>query len=188
MVTRKLSRIAYWLVPKEPERYELQKLIAGLAVCFKAPLFVPHVTLYSCRRTASSLDLPLLATLAATTPPVTMIVEHLACKEKLTQALFVKLQNNELATSLNRRLHAAVSQSSNYKFDPHLSLLYQNIPRAQRLELAGEIKLRSKKIRFDELWAVSIPEQLDTIKALSGWQLLLTVRLASRPIVDTIVA
>ncbi len=181
-----LSRVAFWLVPHCRERAALQSLINDLARQFSAPEFVPHVTVYSCRRTPGQRELAVMAALAENRRPVVMRPTELACSGRLTQALFASLAEHPALDGLSRALHAGVPLPSDYQLNPHLSLLYQKLAAATRDSLVRETSLCLSEIRFDSLWAVAIPEQLTTLEDLYDWQPLLISRLDSARIVDTL--
>lgn len=181
-----LPRIAFWLVPRAHDRAMLQSIIVSLAKRYAAPVFVPHVTVYSCKRTQEQRELLVMAGLARRCRPFEMQCLGLSGKDRLTQVLFVSLQKDASTVALSRSLHADVPQPSNYKFEPHLSLLYQNISADDRDPLVRDIQIPLRKIIFDELWAVAIPDRLETLDDLGGWQNLLICRLDSAPFPDTI--
>ncbi len=181
-----LPRVAFWLVPGQPERKILQDLIADLAGRFSAPEFIPHVTIYSCRRSVLQEELAIMAGLAGRCPLVTLRTDGLAFSDRLTHALFVKLNSAKTLRWLREALQNELPQASIHEFEPHVSLLYQFLPASVRARLAGEIKLPMHEICFDQIWAVAIPETIHSAENLSGWQTLLSCRLASSAIVDTI--
>lgn len=175
---RCLTRVAIWLVPREPERKILQSLITDLATRFSAPEFVPHVTVYSCQRTSPQKELAITAALAGRCPPLTLRTEGLACSDRLTRAFFVRLASDETLLWLRKSLQKELPCSSADDFAPHLSLLYHFLPLADRLKLAGETRLPCKEIIFDQIWAVAIPEAINIAEHFSGWQTLFRCRLA----------
>ena len=175
---RYLPRIAIWLVPREPERKILQSLIAGLATRFSAPEFVPHVTVCSCRRSLPEQELAVTAALAERCPPLTLRTQGLACSERLTRAFFVRLASAEMLMWLRKSLQEALPHSSADDFSPHLSLLYQILPLADRVKLVEETRLPFREIIFDQIWAVAIPETINAAEDLSGWQPVFRRRLA----------
>jgi putative hydrolase of the HAD superfamily len=181
-----LPRVAFWLVPHRRERAALQSLINELARHFSAPVFVPHVTVYSCRRTPAQRELAVMAALAGTSRPVVTRPTELACSGRLTQTLFARLADNPAVDGLYRALHAEVPLPSDYQLNPHLSLLYQRLAAATRDTLVRETALCLSEIRLDSLWAVAIPEQLMTLEDLRDWQPLLISRLEPAQIVDTL--
>jgi len=181
-----LPRVAFWLVPHCRERTVVQSLIIELAERFSAPVFVPHVTVYSCRRTPGQRELAVMAALADGCRPLATRLAGVASSDRLTQALFVRLPDNPVISGLSRALHSGVPLPSDYELVPHLSLLYQRLAPAARATLADEIDLCLPVIRFDALWAVAIPEQIRDLDDLRGWQPLMISRLDSARIVDTL--
>lgn len=127
-----------------------------------------------------------MAGLAESCQPVTTVLHGLTCENRLTQTLFVQLQKNAEISGLFQSLHAGVSQPADYKLEPHLSLLYQKLPAYVREMLVHETPIPLQEITLDELWAVAISEQLESLDDFSGWQTLLICRLDSSPLQATI--
>lgn len=175
----KLPRVAFWLVPQLIDRQKLEEHMASLAREFSSPQFVPHVTLYSCYRTPQQQELKLLARLAAGSKPVTLQAEGLCGKERLSQALYVDLKNDESSCHLYYAFAKGVTKPSEYIFDPHLSLLYQDLSVSERERVQSQLKIDLAEIRFDQLWAVAIPETLSVLKDFTNWQTLMICRLDS---------
>jgi hypothetical protein len=184
--SRKFPRVAFWLVPQQPQRQEIQSLIATLAQRHNAPEFVPHVTLYSCWRTPRQQELSFMAALARSSPAVTTRPAGLASKDRLSQCLFIRFHDNPAVSQLYKDLQDVDSHQSAFELYPHLSLLYQILPRFLREALIRETVIPWQEIVFDELWAMAIPGKLRTLKDFVGWQHLLTSRLASVQNVGTI--
>lgn len=177
--SKQLPRVAFWLVPQLEERKKLQSLIVELAERFSAPVFVPHVTVYSCWRTAQQRELAVIAGLAGNCQPITMALPGLAEKDRLTQTLFCELQKSVALTRLFHSLEEGLLPSAGRELEPHLSLLYQNLPASVREALVRETMIPLQEIRCDELWAVAIPGQLNAPDDFRGWQTLLIRRLDS---------
>jgi len=127
-----------------------------------------------------------MAGLAGCCPLVTLRTDGLASRDRLTQALFVRLNAEKTLGWLRESLQNELRQASADEFEPHVSLLYQFLPASVRARLAGEINLPMQEICFDQIWAVAIPETIHSAESLSGWRTLLSCRLASGVIVDTI--
>ncbi len=119
-----------------------------------------------------------MSRVAAQFQPVVMAAGSLYGSARLTQALFVELDLPQDAAAINAWLQRSVPLPSTYTFQPHLSLLYEQVSDAERKKLRDEINLGMELIVFDELWAVAIPGQLKSREDLVGWQVLLTCRLA----------
>ena len=181
-----LPRAAIWLVPRQPDCAILQTLIADLAGRFSSPEFIPHLTIFSCRRSALQEELAITAALARRCPPLTLRTSGLAFRDRLTQTLFVRLRSDNQLHWLRDSLQDKLRQTSIHDFEPHVSLLYQFLPVPVREKLTREISLPLQEINFDQIRAVAIPETIHTTENLSGWQTLLSCRLASKTIVGTI--
>lgn len=181
-----LPRVAIWLVPGQPERTILQHLIADLAVRFSAPRFIPHVTVYSCRRSPSQRELAVTAALAGQCPSLALRTEGLVCGDRLTRACYVRLAADTRFHRLRKSLQDALPRTPADGFEPHLSLLYQFLPATDRARLAGGIRLPVREITFDQIWAVAIPEAINKRENLLGWQTLLQCRLDSGKKTDKI--
>jgi hypothetical protein len=175
-----LSRVAFWLVPQQKVRLELSKVICQLAQTFSSPIFVPHVTLYSCLRTSLQTELGLLAKLAQQTPSLVCQVTEQNVSDRLTQALFVHLSAPPSAYKIYENLHLQVPKPSTYAFDPHLSLLYTHLTLFHQNKLMAKTLVEQREICFDQLWAVAIPDKIEKKNDCVGWQTLLTCRLNPR--------
>jgi len=181
-----LPRVAFWLVPRQPEREIIQSLMTELADQYLAPEFIPHVTVYSCRRSSQQEELAIMAGLAGRCPAVTLRTDKMVSTDILTRALFTSLNPDKTLTWLREILQKELPESSPHGFDPHLSLLYQFLSPSVRSGLAQEVSLPLQEINFNQIWAVAIPETLHAVEDLSGWQTLLSCRLASSAITGTI--
>jgi hypothetical protein len=124
-------------------------------------------------------ELAVIETLGRDCPFLTLHTDGLASGNRLTRALFVRLRTDKKLQGLRESLQKELSQSPAEDFEPHVSLLYQLLPVADRANLAGEIMLPLREIRFDQIWAVAIPGTINAVENLSGWQTLLSCRLAS---------
>jgi 2'-5' RNA ligase len=181
-----LPRVAFWLVPRLQERLLLGKIIASFAQQYSSPEFLPHVTLCSCDRSEARQELKLLASLAKSCAPFSMSVEASGSSDRLAQAFFLGLRKCEEAECLSQSFAAEVACAANYSFEPHLSLVYQNLPVAERNKLTTGWSSPLQTICFDQLWAVAIPAQIKTLQDFYGWQPLLACQLDSSLNVDTL--
>jgi O-acetyl-ADP-ribose deacetylase (regulator of RNase III) len=182
----KFPRVAFWLVPQQRQRQDIRSLIAALAQRHDAPGFVPHVTLYSCRRTPGQQELGFMAALASNFPAVTLRPAGLAGKERLSQCLFIKFHENPAVYEIYKALKTVDSHQSAFQLSPHMSLMYQILPRYLREALIRETIFPWQELVFEELWAIAIPGKFRTLQDFIGWQPLLTCRLASEQNVSTI--
>jgi 2'-5' RNA ligase len=173
-----LPRFAFWLVPRIGLRADLQRLIGRLSQEFKAVSFVPHLTLFSCRR-PQTLDVAArIAGVAGKFPPITLKSSRLASCAELTRAFYLGLEPTGILLDLVSALKTGIPLApGDARFEPHLSLLYQQLGPSQREKLLAETGLPAVEIEFDELRVMAIPDRITTTADLLGWQLLACCRL-----------
>lgn len=145
--------IAYWLIPSEPARSFLQRIINDLARRYDAPVFEPHVTVHvgadqsdaadkALREAADECKLVRLASLG---------IDH---SDEFIRTLFVQFAMSAELLKINSLILEAANDSTKYELKPHLSLLYKTLAVATRNELAASITLPFSEILFDSLQAV----------------------------------
>jgi hypothetical protein len=163
----KKTVIVYWLIPAEPERELFRSLIKILAKQFDAPIFDPHLTL--CFGQDRTSPRQLLRHVVA--PIVRMPVRDVACSSKFTKTLFVRLKPSHALDKLAREFGCAA------RSDPHVSLLYKDLPTRTKREVAATIKLPFRSVRFDSIKAVRCTSPTATSRDVQSWRVLGTKRL-----------
>lgn len=174
-----LNRVAFWLVPHRPVRVELSKVIVRLSQKFSSPIFEPHVTVYSCLRSSGQTELNILAKLAQQRAPFVCQVTDISVSDRLTQALCLHLNAPSTAYQIYESFHHQVPRPSNYVFEPHLSLVYAHLNGINQNDLMAKTIVAQRDICFDQLWAVAIPDKIQSMDDCFGWQTLMTCRLQS---------
>ena len=101
--------------------------------------------------------------------PQDLEVNQVDVSERFTMTLFLRCQNEPKLVSLHEHVRAN-SPPSNYYLDPHLSLLYADIPLTKKQSLADEFESPLKKIRFDRIRAVSHLSPVQTQEDIDNFQ------------------
>jgi len=145
--------IAYWLIPAEPAHSFFQGAINDLARRYDAPLFEPHVTIHV---GANHIDVAehALSKAARECQSITVKTLGIDHSDEFIKTLFVQFALNTKLQQLNAIVCTAAEDSSDYKLNPHLSLLYKKISPVVRCELAASIKVPFSEVTFDALQAV----------------------------------
>ena len=145
--------IAYWLIPAEPAHSFFQGAINDLARRYDAPLFEPHVTIHV---GANHIDAAehALSKAARECQSVTVKALGIDYSDEFIKTLFVQFALNTKLQQLNAIVRSAAEDSSDYKLNPHLSLLYKKIPPVVRSELADSINVPFSEVTFNALQAV----------------------------------
>lgn len=62
--------------------------------------------------------------------------------------------------------------SRDYEFDPHLSLIYKDLPESTRATLAAATTVPSMRVTFDRLRVIRCPDRITTRADVEAWQTL----------------
>jgi 2'-5' RNA ligase len=169
--------IAYWLIPAEPAHSFFQGAINDLARRYDAPLFEPHVTIHV---GANHIDAAehALSKAARECQSITVKALGIDHSDEFIKTLFVQFALNTKLQQLNTIVRSAAEDSSQYELNPHLSLLYKNMPAAARRELARSIKVPFSEVVFDELQAVRCVSPTRTCADVEAWRVVATKQLS----------
>jgi 2'-5' RNA ligase len=129
-----------WLVPAPgPERDQLAGVIADLAADHGGPVFAPHVTL------ARSLDAEpdavarVLAAVTAGVPPFAMRLTGIGYEPVFFRSLYLRAEPSARLTALREAAERALGREP--APDPHLSLLYADLPPDRKPAIAAGLGL-----------------------------------------------
>ena len=169
--------IGYWLIPAEPHRTELAEIVRALAATHDAPVFEPHVTLYSNDSDKESARV-LLDQIARQHRAVELAVGGVDHSEKFTKTLFLQFENTPEAQQLSEAIRAHSASEKQYEFDPHLSLIYVELPADTKLAEARAIHDRFERVRFDALAAIEFPRPIKSRADVEAWRTIATATLS----------
>lgn len=172
--TKDKTLLAFWLVPARPERDLFAELIRILAVELKAPRFEPHLTIFLGPDTKTVRG----ALKKIKNDPVRLRVRGLAASGEYSKSVFIRLTATSALDDLNRQLRRAAKLHVRALRDPHVSLLYTNIPLSSEKELAHTIHLPFREVIFDSIKIVRCNSSTKTPADVKGWRVLSTKKLA----------
>jgi len=152
------TAIAYWLIPTEPTRRFLAKLIADLARRYDAPVFEPQIVSQ-------------VATVCGPIQLKTLDAQH---SSEFTKTLFVQLALNANLQRLSELIRQRSPRSSHYHLNPHISLLYRRMSLAARRELARSIRLPFSEVVFDSVCAVRCASPTRNRAEVEAWRVIAT--------------
>jgi 2'-5' RNA ligase len=161
--------IAYWLIPAEPAHSFFQEAINDLARRYDAPFFEPHVTIHV---GANHIDAAehALSKAARECQSITVKALGIGHSEEFIKTLFVQFALNAKLQQLNAIVRSAAEDSSDYKLDPHLSLLYKRISPVVRSELADSINVPFSEVTFNALQAVRCISPTQNRADVEAWR------------------
>jgi 2'-5' RNA ligase len=169
-VSRK-TVIAYWLIPAEPAYSFFQGVINDLARRYDAPVFEPHVTLHVGANHAGVVE-SALSKAARDYERIALKTRGVSHSSEFIKTLFVQFAPSTHLRQLNQIIRTAAQDSTNYKLNPHLSLLYKTMPNAARRELVDSIMAPFSEAAFNALKAVRCISPTQSRADVEAWRVM----------------
>ena len=163
------ERISFWLVPAQPDKSRLQRIIFALANRFDGPRFEPHVTIYSGPRAREHDATRMLASAAQGVSEMVLSASGVESSGDFTKTLFLQFAPDDRLLQLHRELRRLSRDSSDYELSPHLSLLYANLPLETKAALAREL-MYPPAIRFNMMKAIVSASPTQTRADVEAWR------------------
>ena len=143
------TRVSFWLLPAKGDRLIFESIITRLAQTYEAPVFAPHVTLYS-GEYADHEDLgAILEEAIQGIDAVELTIDSIRSTSAFFKTLFVQFASSDQLKMLSDRICKLSAKPSGYRLDPHLSLLYKHMPDADKQRAAETISLPQTQVSFD---------------------------------------
>ena len=163
--------VTYWLCPAQPEHDHFARLIGDLAARFDAPSFEPHVTIHT---TTAERENParVLANIVNGRRPFRLSVRGVDYSDEYTKTLFVQLSPDIEVAQLREDLRRASVSPSDYRLNPHVSLLYKKIDEETQRRLAASIVLPFTAVNFSSVKAVISPAEIQSREDVEAWRVI----------------
>jgi putative hydrolase of the HAD superfamily len=140
-----------WLLPTRQESVALQAIIDRLAEENGAPRFLPHVTVFTGTCTRHDALPEWVAALAAEVPPFSLSVSGVRHSSYRMESVVIGFDMHASLTSLNRGMGARLGKAPSTSLNPHLSLIYKEMPAAQRSAMVPGLACEKEHIRMDRI-------------------------------------
>ena len=161
--------IAYWLLPEAAAREVFSREIRELARQFGAPLFEPHATIFIAPEDSRA---PLEVLREVRQVKLELTIHSIRFGEEFTKMFFVQFEENSNLQQLGDAIWQASGARNRYLIDPHLSLLYANLPSKAKQRLGDNIRLPFREVRFTSICAMRCPRPTTTTIEVEQWELL----------------
>ena len=173
------TKVSFWLLPAEPDRVFFQETIKTLAHAYDAPVFTPHVTLYSGMCAAHENPEDILDWASRGVQGFALRVDTILYTEAFTKTLFVQLLPAAVLRDLAENIRQRCAPPSAYVLDPHLSLIYKTMCEPEQRRLVTTLRLPSDTIFFDEVCAMATPNATQTREDVENWKVLCVKKLSA---------
>jgi 2'-5' RNA ligase len=168
--------LTYWLIPAEPALGYFRSSIRDLARQYDAPVFEPHMTIYTTESHDKNAP-KLLERLLNRRGLYRLRVSGIDYSEEFTKTLFVQFEPNQSLTELSQDLRHASALKPEYELNPHLSLIYKTLPRQTKAEIARSLHLPFTEVEFNSAKAVISPANIQCRKDVEDWEVVATQEL-----------
>ena len=160
---------AVWLAPQDNDKEYLQNIVNDLAVKYNAPKFIPHLTILGdtiieLEDLKKAIDNTFLSV-----KPFKIKTTKISQSDIFFKTLFAEFEKNDLLTKIFSDLEKNLPEKTEYIFNPHISLLYKNMPEKERIRLTKEINLKNT-FTIDKV-IINAPKNGDNdFLNIEGWQ------------------
>ena len=152
--------ISIWLIPAREEAQYIQVIIDNLSINYQAPVFSPHCTLYS------PIDLPkaelkkILERSAKNMKSFYVKNIMISHTEDLWKTIFIELFRSSELEQLQQEVISQFQVEQPYKFSPHISLLYKEIPDKIKEDIIRNLQVKNS-FKMDKIAAVRTGPNVD---------------------------
>jgi len=176
------DRISYWLLPRKEERTYFQKLIIQIAEKYGAQPFIPHLTLYVGRYYPQDDPGEIVEKALQGVKPLSLEIDKIRYSDEVTKTLYISFFPHEALKEIHRELRESSTIASDYRLDPHMSLIYHPLTNSEKELLAGSIHIHRSNVVFDQVWAVSTPDFRNDRVEVDLWEVICKRSLSSNTI------
>src|SRR6266545_572877 len=149
------ARFSLFATPCEADFTWLAPLNRELSRSCDSFPFEPHVTTYSGRYQEPERLKEAACRAVAGVAPFSLVISGIGCSMEYFKSLYIALGESPVLRGIHDRLKEGLGEDSGYRLFPHLSLLYADIPLAEKESLARSISLERGEKLFDRVKVVT---------------------------------
>jgi putative hydrolase of the HAD superfamily len=179
-----MMRVAIFLAPAADDFRYADGIIGELSARLDAPLFEPHLTVCSGLCSDPGLLSGVVAEAAEVLPPLSLRVKGVGCSEAFFRTLYIEFEPDPFLNGLRERVGIMVEQPDGGTFLPHLSLLYREMPLAEKEALARRLRLNRTELTFDSLKVVTPANIREGWRDTRRWKTLSRVQLGQTQLLN----
>ncbi|HEX8960925.1 MAG TPA: hypothetical protein VF775_05065 [Geobacteraceae bacterium] len=158
------QRFSLFLTPCAGDFAYLETVIGKVSADCGAVPFEPHVTVYSGRYVGPDVTRQAMFGAVRGMAPFSLKGTGIGFSLEYFKTLFIEFEESPLLREIHDRMKQALGEDSGYRLIPHLSLLYSEMPLAEKEAVARRTALDRSEILFDRVKIV-VPRNPD-----QGWR------------------
>jgi hypothetical protein len=97
-------------------------------------------------------------------------IDRVLFTEEFTKTLFVQFRPSTLLSRIMEDMRRLSVRPSEYRLNPHMSLMYKHLNSPETQRIAANIRLPMSVVCFDEVWAVVSPGITRTAEDVARWE------------------
>jgi hypothetical protein len=171
------TKVSFWLLPAEADRVGFQETIDTLAHVYDAPVFTPHVTIYSGMCTPAEDPDAMLVQATQGIQGFSLHVDRILYTEEFTKTVFVQMFPSMILSHMAEKIRQCCSRPSGYVLNPHLSLIYKRMSEKEKQRIAAAVRLVTCTVFFDEVSAIATSDTTQSREDVESWEVICTRKL-----------
>jgi Cyclic phosphodiesterase-like protein len=145
---------AVWLTPAPSDRRWLSKVIQDYAAEYDTPVFEPHLTFYSGMVQPGENLQSIVGDCLVNPSPITLEIMGLNYSENFFRTGFITFALSDRLLQLSHAIRDRLSAPKEYVLEPHLSLMYKDIPIEQKRLAMLRFVVSVQSVTFDTVKVV----------------------------------
>jgi len=154
-----------WLKPSIESFRRYQSIISSLSDIHQTPKFEPHITLNSEIDELSDENFYQLSVLAALTKVFDVKSTALSIQNNYYQSLYAVIQSNPPLKALRAEFENLFPNKTD-SFQPHLSLIYSNLPKVKKLKI-----IQNQRKSYPKLIGLEGIQVMKTVGKPENWEI-----------------
>ena len=157
-------------MPAPEDRHWLQSIVARLAHQYNAPVFTPHVTIFSGEYVLETSVSDTMSSVVQDIHRFSLVTNGVAHSDEFIRTLYLVFNDTPMLTRLSKRVEDQACSPAQGVLKPHLSLLYKRMSSSERARCAAAISTDRTEIWFDAVQAVETPERTTDRRDIESWK------------------
>jgi len=151
--------ISIWLCPDYNNELYLQNVINSLSGIHNSPRFSPHCTLVGGIKSNKHGLENIIDNSIDNIGPIIVKSKRISYTNILWKTVFIELVVNKDLKSLQNSIYTEIKSNIDYKFDPHISLIYKLMPNNIKKEIINSLHLKNS-FKMDKIVAVKTGQNI----------------------------
>lgn len=160
---------AFWLTPSNEDSLYLGNIIQQLAFEHTSMTFLPHITIYGTVYMESTEAAAILQSAVTDIKPLNIEIDRVTYTSEFFKSIYIQIKTNENLEKLHNSFNKQLNDHVEYAFDPHISLIYQNLTSEQKEGIIKNIQIKNT-YRMESVCTVNLGQKEEDIYKIDQWR------------------